>query len=290
MQSQQVQLDLINRLIEPLEPIPTSMETRWTALTIKAVIFDIYGTLLISAAGDVGPDSAEENEQAFRQAVTDGGWDAVSVKTSGARLLHRAIQRARQEKQDRGVDFPEIDILQIWQEVLRHLDFPSRELRHVEQVALSYECRTNPVWPMPGLVEVLAGLQAMGASLGLLSNAQFYTPLLCEALCEQSLLSLGFDPKLCLFSYQEGEGKPSRNLFCKLSDQLIKDGVSPSEILYVGNDMLKDIWPAATVGWKTALFAGDKRSLRLREDDSRVGDLQPDLVIDDLRQLISVLG
>jgi putative hydrolase of the HAD superfamily len=53
----------------------------------------------------------------------------------------------------------------------------------------------------------------------------------------------------------------------------------------VGNDMLKDIWPAARLGCKTALFAGDRRSLRLREDDERCRELEPDLVVDDLSQL-----
>ena len=49
--------------------------------------------------------------------------------------------------------------------------------------------------------------------------------------------------------------------------------------------MLKDIWPATQLGFKTALFAGDARSLRLREDDERCRGLKPDLVIDRLSQL-----
>jgi putative hydrolase of the HAD superfamily len=49
--------------------------------------------------------------------------------------------------------------------------------------------------------------------------------------------------------------------------------------------MLKDIWPATQLGFKTALFAGDGRSLRLREDDERCRAVQPDLVIDHLSQL-----
>ena len=62
-------------------------------------------------------------------------------------------------------------------------------------------------------------------------------------------------------------------------------GISPEETLYVGNDKLNDIWPAAQLGLKTALFAGDQRSLRLREDDTRCSDLEPDLIITKLSQL-----
>jgi len=38
----------------------------------------------------------------------------------------------------------------------------------------------------------------------------------------------------------------------------------PHQVLYVGNDMKSDIIPAKKCGFKTALFAGDKRSLRTR--------------------------
>jgi len=36
---------------------------------------------------------------------------------------------------------------------------------------------------------------------------------------------------------------------------------------------------------KTALFAGDSRSLKWRKDDARTKDLTPDLIITELRQL-----
>ena len=47
-----------------------------------------------------------------------------------------------------------------------------------------------------------------------------------------------------------------------------------------------DIWPAAQVGYKTALFAGDGRSLRLREDDpNRAQYGQPDAIVTHLEQI-----
>jgi putative hydrolase of the HAD superfamily len=54
--------------------------------------------------------------------------------------------------------------------------------------------------------------------------------------------------------------------------------------------MLNDIYPARKAGFKTALFAGDQRSLRMRSDDPRCRDLTPDLVVTDLGQLIAVIG
>ena len=59
--------------------------------------------------------------------------------------------------------------------------------------------------------------------------------------------------------------------------------------LYVGNDMLNDMYPAKNVGFKTGLFAGDARSLRLRENDPQCNNLSVDLVITDLVQLLDYL-
>ena len=53
--------------------------------------------------------------------------------------------------------------------------------------------------------------------------------------------------------------------------------------------MRNDIYPAHAIGFQTALFAGDRRSLRLRADDARCADLKPDLVLTDLEQLIQYI-
>ena len=58
----------------------------------------------------------------------------------------------------------------------------------------------------------------------------------------------------------------------------------------VGNDLLNDIAAAARCGCRTALFAGDTRSLRLRTDNLECARLKPDCVISDLQQLKTVLG
>jgi putative hydrolase of the HAD superfamily len=61
-------------------------------------------------------------------------------------------------------------------------------------------------------------------------------------------------------------------------------------VLFIGNDMLKDIYASSQVGFKTALFAGDKRSLRLRDDDERTAGLKPDYVITELSQILEIVA
>ena len=63
-------------------------------------------------------------------------------------------------------------------------------------------------------------------------------------------------------------------------------GINENETLYIGNDMLNDVYTAASCGLKTALFAGDKRSLRLRTDNPKVNGLSPDCIITELLQIL----
>ena len=53
--------------------------------------------------------------------------------------------------------------------------------------------------------------------------------------------------------------------------------------------MLNDILPARSAGFQTALFAGDRRSLRLRRDDPRCTNLKPDMILTDLFQFAELL-
>lgn len=283
----------IRRLSCQLRPQPTGLPARLAALPdIRAVIFDIYGTLLISGSGDIGPASAEQSEQALREALSAAGLpvERIGDNSCAVEILVDSIQEAQALRRDEGIEFPEVDIIAVWRQVLRKLFKQDLDLAatdaQLRRLAVEYECRTNPVWPMPGLRDTLDALRAAGRQLGIVSNAQFYTPLMFPALLNATADELGFDPRLCAWSYEALQGKPSVSLFQQVLNELAMDyGIRPRQTLYVGNDMLKDIWPATQLGFKTALFAGDRRSLRLREDDERCQGLKPDLVIDRLPQL-----
>jgi putative hydrolase of the HAD superfamily len=125
--------------------------------------------------------------------------------------------------------------------------------------------------------------------MGIISNAQFYTPYLFKWFLDFAPEDLGFDPELVFYSYEFERAKPSAALFAMAAQKLRDKGLAPSSVLYLGNDMLNDIFPAKNSGFQTALFAGDKRSLRLRTDDPRCRSLKPDLVVTDLGQLINII-
>lgn len=286
-------IPLVGRILElsqRLEPIPTDEPLRLDPIDgIETVLFDVYGTLLISGSGDVGTAAATDCAVALAEALACSGLSGKLVEAGkrGTRMLRDEIQEEHKRTRKAGIDFPEVEIREIWMRILRALQTdalldqqPNEET--VRRLALEYECRVNPVWTMPGAKWTLTTLHQRGWKLGIVSNAQFYTPLLLETLLGASLTDIGFDPALCAWSFEERQAKPSVDLFARLP-------IDPACTLYVGNDLLNDVWAASRVGCRTVLFAGDQRSLRRRQDDPRCVDLQPDAVVDDLRQIPELL-
>ena len=264
----------------------TSVRSCIEALPIKAVLFDIYGTLMISASGDIGVANKLSKNDAFVAAVKSVyGYEGADVETG---LLLDGIAANHAQSRAQGIPFPEVKIDEIWQGIATQLGLDS-DVTLARQAAIVYECATNPVWPMPNLEPCLAAVRALDVQMGIISNAQFYTPLLFSALTEHDLTASGFDPDLRWYSYDSKRAKPDTWMYEQARSALAKRGIEADEVLYVGNDMLNDMLPASQVGFKTALFAGDKRSLRLREDHEQAAQVQVDCIITDLSQLQEII-
>jgi putative hydrolase of the HAD superfamily len=280
----------VRRLSHPLAPVSTGRAPRLLRLPdIRCVLFDVYGTLLVSGSGDVGTTAATQPANALQTALAAGGieWDADTMP--GPERITQLIQQQHATAHRMGLTFPEIDIRHIWETWLQEAGTPAASPEQVERIAITYEMRVNPVWPMPGMEETLTGLHQRRIRLGIISNAQFYTPYLFPVLTGRTVEEWGFDPGICVWSYRCGEAKPAQTLFLKALNTLGESGLTPDQILYVGNDMRNDVWPAHERGCRTALFAGDDRSLRLRTDDTRVSHIIPDVELAALPQLLHCL-
>lgn len=238
----------VRATMKPLAAEPAGMAPKLPGLEgIRAVVFDLYGTLLISDAG--GERSGPEPDPGGMPGLGD--------------LLGETIARHHERRRAEGVAFPEVEIREVWAEAMEAGGFPVPSREELEEIILEHECRVHPVWPMPGAIGLLGELRARGLVMGIISNAQFYTLPVMEGLFGAGLDDLGFHPDLRVFSFEEGEGKPSLRLFEMLRERAAALGIDPSEIFYLGNDWKKDVLPARAVGFRTGLFAGDGRSLRL---------------------------
>lgn len=294
--------ETFRRHFRPLEPIaPNSQllerfgdqmrqKPDWIE-RIRAVLFDLYGTLWISSNAQLEQLRTAQRMEAIRQALEAGGLRPARWTPQEANLLFDLIEAMHAQRRAEGVDYPEISIQQAWQQMLGRLadtGVVNREaIRRVDPawLAVEAEARANPLWPMPGAEQTLCRLRQAGYLLGIVSNAQFYTPHLFPTFFARPATELGIDPHLTFYSYVYGVSKPSLSLFHLARQVLAQRHITPEQTLHVGNDMLHDIWAAQQVGFRTALFAGDARSLRLRPDEPRLQNVRPDAVLTSLPQL-----
>ena len=301
------ELRLFVEYSSPLEPIPATLpESLVPRLALplprrpRAVLFDVYGTLFISGSGEVGTvmgrqaDASSGASDAFLEAFrrASGASPAAGAGPAMVDAYHAAIRERHTALREQGIPHPEVDIVAVWRRVLDALGEHELEPAPVdlELLAVAYETAANPVWPMPHSRELLARLRDEGIPLGIVSNAQFYTPLLFPALLGVRLAELGVDPSLTALSYRHRRAKPDPELFVRPLAALRGRGIDSNEVAYVGNDMRNDVAAASANGCMTVLFAGDRRSLRVRAEDPSVAGITPDSVVVRLADVTSVCG
>lgn len=289
-------IQLAASLLRPLAPEATDIEPVLRLLPgIRAVLFDVYGTLLVSEAGDPVENGRPCGDVAVRAAFEACGLPLRSPDDAAAvdRMLRAAVVGEKQCRRAAGTFHPEIDILAIWAGVLDRCraegrlpaDGPEAD---IEKLALVHECVANPVWPMPGAADTLAALRTRGLAMGIVSNAQFYTPLILQALFGADGKALGFDDGCSAWSFRAGIGKPDPALYRIAAGGLrARRGIAPAEALFVGNHMEKDVAAAAAAGFQTCLFAGDRSSLRLDVPPGMTA--RPDAIVVRLDQISGLL-
>lgn len=292
---------LISSLNQPLEPqkteLPSGLHARLGRMLDPrpdAVIFDVYGTLLISASGEVGTvvagnHDADPSVRLLSMVAPEARHEAERLR---GRLLEEIVH-SHERSRAAGATVPEVDIRRIWRTALaaspaEPLRALARDDASIERVAVIYEQLANPTAAMPGAAALLRTLDEVGMTLGIVSNAQFYTPPAIAAHLGAEPAALGFDPKLTVYSYELGEAKPSNAMFVPPVAELARRGIDASRAVYVGNDMRNDVAAAARAGMQTCLFAGDARSLRLRADDPALVGVMPDTVVDRLSTIADV--
>ena len=287
--------------LEVLKPVDTGYETRIIQKKpVKAIIFDIYGTLIISSSGDI--DQATMSVENMKQALLAGGFSEKELNTNNCTFMLEQLPLAIKSSQEKikklGHPYPDVDIFKVWKEMFAEAEKNNllglKKEISLTDIIFAFEVLSNKVYPMPGMKEVLSGLREKGLPLGIVSNAQFYTPVIMNYFLTGKISTHqeieGFDKDLSVFSYKELRAKPDTLLFSKITTNLkTKYALAPEDAVFVGNDMLKDVYTASKNGLQTALFTGDKRSLRTRDGDERVKDIVPDYYINDLKMLFEIL-
>ncbi len=167
-------VDMIRTYSYPLVPVPVSEEVlepfrsrvprlNGSFLQYPVILFDIYGTLFQSGSGDIG---VFEQYREGRCALFPRG------ELSLLQERFASAVRDRHKKQGKTVEVPEVQVEEIWAE-LQNLDLEAAKRVCLAVRAISESCISHA-----RSKELFGLLQKRGIILGLVSNAQFFTPCL----------------------------------------------------------------------------------------------------------------
>ena len=227
-------------------------------VSIQAIIFDIYGTLL-----EVGPPPSD-GEARWQRLCRD----MLHVEPRLSRLdfsiaSSKAIARRHEVARARGIAWPEIFWPSVVAEVLPEL---ARLPRQDRDEFLFRQIQTGHTTRMTReAASALRRLKGRPALLGVASNAQAYTLRELEDALSTHGLGLDlFERDLCFWSFEHGFSKPDPHVFQILTARLASRGISPHETLMLGDRLDNDIEPAQAHGWQgwqlVAAPSGDGRA------------------------------
>lgn len=215
-----------------------------TPLNARAVIFDVYGTLL--EVGPPPPDADARWERLCRELLqAEPRLSRLEVSVASSRVIARHHESARAQ----GIPWPEVHWPSVVAEVMPELAGLPRPVQ--DEFVRRHIQTGHTTWMTPGTVELLRWLRDREILLGIASNAQVYTLHELEAALAPQALGLElFARDLCFWSFEHGFSKPDPHVFQILTARLAARGVAAEEALMVGDRLDNDIEPARASGWQ----------------------------------------
>jgi putative hydrolase of the HAD superfamily len=244
-------------------------------MNIQGIIFDVNGTLI-----DIQTD--EGNEEIYRAISHFLTYQGIAARRGDIREEYFRIMD--EQRKASGEEFPEFDTVSVWREFLRRRweSRPAVSLTKAGQMPrfLSEMFRgisRNRLQLYPGVRELLDEL-APRYRLAALSDAQ--SPWALPEMRAVGIANL-FDPIVVSGDY--GFRKPDRRLFALT---LRRMRLEPQDVLFVGNDMYRDVFGARQAGMRTVFFSSN-------QGRKHMDGVEPDYIIyqfSELRQAISFLA
>lgn len=241
-------------------------------MNIRGLIFDINGTLI-----DINTN--EGNDDIFRVVSNFLSYQGIALGRRTVRDLYFQIMKeSRKASVER---YPEFDAVGVFREIVeRHVTVFTRALpdEKFEQLPLMLAeifraASLTRLQLYPGVKEVLDQLRPQ-YRLSALSDAQ-------RAWAIPELNAVGlldyFSP--IIISSDLGYRKPDIRIFHKALDGI---GMDPSEVLFVGNDMYRDIFGAQQLELKTVFFKSN-------QGDQQMDGVEADYIIYNFQELLKAI-
>lgn len=279
-------------------------------MSVRAVFWTVYGTLVSVPGGELQFEHPDDfvTDAALDKVIKEFKmWNSMSRKPGAPaaymkELFRKALTNLRMAGSG-GEKYPEVQAEKVWDDILKKLiqkeyTFDAAVYgsanEYVKKIAYFYHASIQGAGAYPGAADALRLAAERGVAQGLLADAQCFTPgqlALCLRRQDPS-----FDPDatipstLRILSADKKARKPSEALFRAAVQAAAARGLSPGEVLHVGSNLTRDVAPAKRVGFRTALFAGDRASLAATPDQLKDPALRPDVLVTELPQILEVLG
>lgn len=214
-------------------------------MKIRALIFDIYGTIL--EVGAPPPDADARWQKLFHDLFhAEPAMSRLDFSVACSKVIARLHEAARVL----GIPRPEVGWPSVVAEVLpglRTLSSKDQSEFLYRQIQTGHTTRVSPA-----AAAALRLMKERQYLLGIASNAQDYTLReLQEGLSPHALGMDLFDQDLCFWSFKNGFSKPDPHVFQVLTARLGARGIAPTETLMIGDRLDNDIVPARAHGWQS---------------------------------------
>lgn len=293
------------------EQVPRRAEPKFKPLAgIKAVTWSVYGTLLRITDGDLLllPDDSMRMQVALEKTIKEFNmWQSMTRKAIAPweQLLSQyedELQEQQLTAPARKGDIGQVDVRCLWRKLISKLEqkdysydaeFYGDADEYAEKVAFFFHSCLQGVGAMSKGASVVKRVAEMGLAQGLLSDGQSFTLVQLlrafQSTTKLPPLNRLFTPGCVVLSYDAGVQKPSRTLFATAVESFGRIGLEPAEVLYVSSRWPDDLKIAKQLGFRTALFTGDRNSVLADAQEMFTSELRPDRLLTELMQIRKVL-
>ena len=241
-------------------------------MIVKGIIFDVNGTL-----SDIRTN--EWHDDVYRVISNLLSYQGIALAAEVVKSFY--FQIMKEQRVASGERHPEFDVVGIFREMItRHLTdvtrgLPAEKLAQLPQLlAETHRAASRLQLQLyPGVEHVIRQLHAR-YHLAIISDGQSV-----YAVPELNAVGLAgyFDP--IIISGNFGYRKPDERLFTAALSAM---KMAPSEVLYVGNDMYRDVYGAQKLGIKTVLFKSN-------QGNQEKEGVKPDYIIYSFPELLNAV-
>lgn len=278
---------------------------------IRVVLWNLYGTLLRISDGALLHEVNDplRMEVALDKTIREFNmWYSMTRKPGAPwEYMYVIYRRIVEDMQLAGTrrkgDVPEVDSAHVWRKVLDKLiqkEYAYDESQYgdldelSEKIAFFYHKTLQGHEAAPEAARTVTAIADAGIAQSLLADAQCFSvaQLLNDLRIQEPATPLAtlFRSDLWTLSYLAGVRKPSLSLFASAYRKITAAGFEPDQVLYISSRVADDLAVAKSVGFHTAVYAGEKLGLSLTASDLQNTDTCPDRLLTKLSQVRDVLG